>query len=365
MRARRVVHTMTAVIALGFTVIVWSPGAAGAAEAPVDLGDADSYAVLAGSTVTNTGPTEIRGDLGVSPGSAVTGFPPGEVQDGSIHTADGHAEDAKDDLVTAYNDAAGRPTTDNINADLGGQTLVPGVYEGGGLSVTGTLTLDAEGDSDAVFIFKASSTLVTASGSNISLTGDADACNVFWQVTSSATLGTNSDFVGTIMALTSITANTGASVEGRLLARNGAVTLDTNDVEVTGCAAQVPTSTTTTSTSTSTTSTTSTSTTSTSTTSTSTTSTTSTTAAPMTTSTPDGSAPAPGPGTGGPDDTPTPPQGGPGAVPDGPVPGGDSSVELPRTGSTLNAIALAGFVAVAIGAAMLRSSRQRPSPSSP
>lgn len=238
-----------AAVALGLVATV-HPSVAAAAESPIALGDAGSYGILAGSTVTNTGPSVVDGDLGLSPGSAVVGFPPGDVT-GETHVADAEAVDAKADLVTAYDDAASRSTTDTVAADLGGQTLVPGVYAGGALAITGTLTLDAEGDPDAVFVFKAASSLVTASASSVALIGDADACNVFWQVTSSATLGTGSDFAGTILALSSITANTGASIDGRLLARNAAVTLDTNAVTVSACAASVATTTTSTSTTTS------------------------------------------------------------------------------------------------------------------
>jgi hypothetical protein len=204
-----------------------SGGSADAAQAPVGLGKAASFAVLAGSTVTNTGPSVIRGSLGVSPGSAVTGFPPGVVTNGTINKANTAAAQAKAALTTAYNDAAGRSTTGTVSADLGGQTLVPGVYTGGALSLTGTLTLNAQGNPNAVFVFQASSTLITHSGSVVRVIG-GNLCNVFWKVGSSATLGTNSTFVGTVMALTSVTATTGARVSGRLLARNGAVTLDSN-----------------------------------------------------------------------------------------------------------------------------------------
>ncbi|GAC1598906.1 MAG: hypothetical protein NVS3B21_24870 [Acidimicrobiales bacterium] len=228
-------------MALTFAVV----GGAGAAQAPVGLGTAKSFAVLAGTTVTNTGPSSISGDLGVSPGTAVTGFPPGTVSNGTIHAADAFAAQAQADTTTAYNDAAGRSPTATITADLGGQTLVPGVYRGGALSVTGTLTLDAGGDANAVFVFQAGSTLVTASTSRVSVVNGADPCNVFWQVTSSATLGTNSTFTGTVLALTSITANTGASISGRLLARNGATTLDTNTVTQPTCTAGVSTTSTT------------------------------------------------------------------------------------------------------------------------
>ena len=233
------------VIALGLAFAAVGTQSAAAQEAPVGLGTADSFAVLAGTTVTNTGPSTISGDLGVSPGAAVVGFPPGIVSNGTIHAADAVALQAQTDLTTAYNDAAGRSTTATVSADLGGQTLVSGVYTGGALGLTGTLTLDAQGDPNAVFVFQAASTLITATSSTVSLINGADACNVFWQVGSSATLGTNSVFVGTIMALTSVTATTGATVQGRLLARNGAVTLDNNVINAADCASAAPTTTTT------------------------------------------------------------------------------------------------------------------------
>ncbi|MEV7967061.1 ice-binding family protein [Sphaerisporangium sp. NPDC088356] len=213
-----------------------TPHTAGAAQAPVGLGTATSYAVLAGSAVTNTGPTVVTGDLGVNPGSAVTGFPPGTVI-GTIHAADAAAVQAQVDLTTAYNDAAGRTPVTTVPTELGGTTLTPGVYTSaaGTLGITGNLTLDAQGDPNAVFIFQAASTLITASASTVTLIGGAQACNVFWQVGSSATLGTSSSFVGSILALASITVTTGVTVNGRLLARNGAVTLDSDTVTRSDC----------------------------------------------------------------------------------------------------------------------------------
>ena len=204
-------------------------------QGPVPLGTAASFGVLAGSTVTNTGPSVISGNLGLSPGTAVTGFPPGIVT-GTIDIADTAAATAQADLTAAYNNAASRTPSIPVTANLGGQILGPGVYSGGALAITGTLTLDGQGNPNAVFVFQAASTLITSSASVVSLVGGANACNVFWQVGSSATLGTASVFAGTIMALTSITADTGATVTGRLLARNGAVTLDSNIITVVACA---------------------------------------------------------------------------------------------------------------------------------
>jgi uncharacterized repeat protein (TIGR01451 family) len=204
---------------------------ASAATAPVPLGTAADFAVLAGSTITNTGPTTINGDLGLSPGTSVTGFPPGQVN-GTIHAADSVALQAQTDLTTAYNNAAARPVSATIPVELGGTTQTPGVYDSaaGTFGITGTLTLDAQGDPNAVFIFEAASTLITASASNILLINGAQAANVFWVVGSSATLGANSTFQGNILALTSITVTTGTAINGRALARNGAVTLDSSAI---------------------------------------------------------------------------------------------------------------------------------------
>ena len=196
-----------------------------AAQPPVGLGTADSYAVLAGQTVTNTGPSTINGDLGVTPGAAITGFPPGTVN-GTIHAADAVALQAQSDLTTAYNDAAGRTPPAAVPADLGGLTLTGGVYKSASaLQLTGALTLDAQGDPNTVFIFQAASTLITASASHVNLINGAQPCNVFWQVGSSATLGTSSVFVGNILALTSVSMNNAVTVQGRALARNGSVTM--------------------------------------------------------------------------------------------------------------------------------------------
>ncbi|MGI9119049.1 MAG: ice-binding family protein, partial [Acidimicrobiales bacterium] len=184
-------------------------GQAGAATAP-GLGTAGSFAVLAGSTVTNTGSSLISGDLGVSPGTAVTGFPPGQVINGTIHANDAVAIRAQADALLAYNALAAEPCTQDLTGqDLGGLTLTAGVYcFSSSAQLTGTLTLDAQGDPNAVFIFKIGSTLITAPGSTVNLINGADPCNVFFQVGSSATLGTTTTFVGTIVALQSITAQT-------------------------------------------------------------------------------------------------------------------------------------------------------------
>ncbi len=221
----------------------WGISAAGAgsplladpcAQLPVVLGAAATYGVLAGSTVTNTGATAVTGDLGVSPGTAVTGFPPGTVS-GGTHAGDNAAATAIGDLTTAYNDAAGRtlcPVT--VAGNLGGQTLAPGLYKStSSLAISaGDLTLDAGGDATAVWIFQMASTLTTTSGRQVILAGGAQAANIFWQVGTSATLGTTSVFAGTIMADQAITLDTGATLNGRALARIAAVALDGNAITV-------------------------------------------------------------------------------------------------------------------------------------
>ena len=202
-------------------------------QAPLSLGAAAPFAVLAGSTVTNTALlTTINGDLGVSPGTAVTGFPPGVVN-GTMHAGDTVAAQAKLALTTAYNDAAGRsvaPAT--VSGDLGGMTLYPGLYKSGGsLEISsGNLILDAQGNADAVFIFQMGSTLTTSSGLGVILSGNASPANIYWQVGTSATIGTGTSFKGNILADQSITMTTGATLDGRVLTRIGAVTLDGNTI---------------------------------------------------------------------------------------------------------------------------------------
>lgn len=213
-----------------------------AGQPTVNLGSTSSFAVLAGSAITNTGATIINGDaggdVGMSPGgiAAFTGQASATIS-GAVHIADPIAVTAKNDLTTAYNDAAGRSNVTRISTELGGTTLTPGTYDSasGTFEITGTLTLDAQGDTEGVFIFKTASTLKTATGSNINLINGARYCRTFWQVGSSATLGVNSHFVGHIFALTSITANNGATVQGQLLARNGAVTLENNTITNGAC----------------------------------------------------------------------------------------------------------------------------------
>jgi hypothetical protein len=243
-RTRRIAGLVLLASAL---VLAQPATSAFAVPASVGLGTAGTFSVLAASTVTNTGPTVVSadagvgGNLGVSPQTAITGFPPGVVTPpGTIHSADAVAAQAQADLTIGYNDAAGRACDTNLTGqDLGGLTLTSGVYcFDSSAFLTGTLTLDAQGNPDAVFIFQIGSTLITSVGSAVVLTNGGQGCHVFWQVGSSATLGTGSAFTGNILALASITATTNAAVEGRLLARTGAVTLDKNAIHTAVCAPQ-------------------------------------------------------------------------------------------------------------------------------
>jgi hypothetical protein len=214
----------------------------------VQLGTAASYSVLAGSTVTNTGNSVLNSSAGLWPGTSITGFPPGLVTaPGTIDATSAAAQQAQSDLTAAYNDAAGRSIDATTAADLTNLVLLGGVYAApskGALSLSGPLVLDGAGNPNSVWIFQTDSTLTTASASSVTLINAAQACNVFWQVGSSATLGTNSVFVGNVLALTSITVTTGATVQGRALARNGAVTLDTNTFTQPLCDLSAPTTTT-------------------------------------------------------------------------------------------------------------------------
>jgi len=201
------------------------------------LGTAASFAVLGGSTVTNTGPTVLTGNLGVWPGTAITGFPPGIVINGTIYMGTAEAMQAQSDVTTAYNSLAGESFDGDLTGqDLGGMTLFAGVYNfDTSAFLTGTLTLDAQGDPNARFVFQMGSSLITASNSVVNVINSGVDCNVYWQVGSSATIGTFTAFAGHILALTSISLNTGATiVEGSALARNGAVTMDSN--VITTCA---------------------------------------------------------------------------------------------------------------------------------
>ncbi|MEP7125132.1 MAG: ice-binding family protein [Byssovorax sp.] len=206
------------------------------AAAP-SLGTAQSFAVLASSTLTNIGATTVVGDIGVSPGTAIIGFPPGTVT-GTVHAGDAVAAQARLDATTAYNVLAGDACDlDLTGQNLGGLTLTAGVYcFSTAAQLTGTLTLDAQGNPNAVFVFQVGSTLTTAAASQVTFINGGQPCNVFWQVGTSATIGAGTAFAGDILALTSVTLSTGANVVGRALARNGAVTMDTNQIVAASCA---------------------------------------------------------------------------------------------------------------------------------
>jgi len=198
------------------------------AQIAIDLGSAGNFAVLAGSAITFTGATTITGDIGTHPTTTITGVTPTFLS-GSDHGGDSFTQTAKIDLLIAYNAAAGSTPTTTFGAihDLGGQTLTPGVYnDPSSFGITGTLTLNANGNVNAVWIFQAGSTLITQSGSQVLLIGGAQAANVFWQVGTSATFLTSSVFVGNVLADTSITVGLGSVIDGRVLAINGAVTFD-------------------------------------------------------------------------------------------------------------------------------------------
>jgi len=231
--------TMRNLSVIGIAIMCCAADPVSAQVAP-PLGQAGSFAVLAGSAVSNTGATAVTGDVGVSPGSAITGFPPGVITGGALHFNDGAAQGAQADLTTAYNMLAGEAcNTDMTGTDLGGLTLTSAVYcFASSAQLTGTLTLDAQMDPNAIFVFQVGSTLTTASASSVVVINGGSNCNVFWQVGSSETLGTGTAFVGNSFALTSITLTTGARSNGALLARNGGVTLDTSQVAV--CAPTTP-----------------------------------------------------------------------------------------------------------------------------
>ena len=234
-RHRRAVAWITplAVLALGAGVVLPTISS-GAAQAAVGLGGASTFAVLAGAGITNTGATTINGDVGSLPTPSETGFGT-VILNGANNHGNAVTAQAKTDLTTGYNTAAGATPFATHAVELGGSTLTPGVYRSGTFGITGTLTLDTQGDPSAVFIFQAGSTFITASNSNVVVLGGSTACNVFWQVGSSATLGTNSHLIGSVLALSAITADTGATVVGRLLARNAAVTLDNNTITTPVC----------------------------------------------------------------------------------------------------------------------------------
>jgi hypothetical protein len=222
---------------LGFAAI---PIAANASA--INLATAQPFVVLSGAGVTNTGPSVLNGGLGVSPGTSISGFGPPAVVNGATHDNDAVAAQAQADLTTAYNVAAGQPVpagNDLTGTNLGGRTLSPGAYGfSSSAELTGQLTLDAHGDPNAQFVFVIGEALTTASASSVILTNGASPCNVYWKIGSSATLGTTTAFEGNIMALTSISLNNGATVLGRVLARNGAVTLINDVLTLPQCATE-------------------------------------------------------------------------------------------------------------------------------
>ncbi len=239
MRSVRIVSiALCTTVALGCTSTGEPSGPVHSAVSAPSLGMAASFRVLGGSTVTNTGATTVSGDLGVHPGLAITGFPPGIVIGGATHAGDATALQAQSDVTAAYDVLAGHPcAADLTGRDLGGLTLTQGVYcFSTSAQLTGTLTLDAEGDPGAVFVFQIGSTLTTASSASVVFINGGQDCRTFWQVGSSATLGTDTVFTGSILALTSIALQTRSSLAGRALARNGAVTMDTSQVFGGACA---------------------------------------------------------------------------------------------------------------------------------
>ena len=214
-------------------LLLWAVNAY-ATTVNVGLGAANLFAVLGGTTITNTGPSFINGNLGLWSGTSVTGFPPGTVT-GAIDAANAIAKQAQMDLTSAYNVAAAQPCGGVLTGqNLGGQTLTAGVYcFASSAQLNGNLILDAQGNTNAVFIFEIGGTLTTLSASNITIINGGTGNNVFWQVGSSATLGTRSQFAGNILALSNITLGAGADIScGRVLALNGAVTMDTNNVSI-------------------------------------------------------------------------------------------------------------------------------------
>lgn len=222
------------VYALALVLIAATTGDRVAAQVIV-LGAAESFVVLGGSTVTNVGTTHLVGDLGVSPGTAITGFGGAStVTGGSIHADDALAMQAHDDTATAYTQLAGLSSVQDLTGqDLGGLTLTPGVRNfSSSAGLTGTLILDGLGQLNPLFVFQIGSTLTTATSASISLINGANASNVWFQVGSSTTLATGTFFQGSIIALTSNTLATSVTMDGRILAINGAVTLDTASIEV-------------------------------------------------------------------------------------------------------------------------------------
>jgi hypothetical protein len=246
--ARRLTTTFIALATTTGTMLLAITPAGAAIVPTVPLATAAAYSVVGASTVTNTGASVINGSVGLYAGTSITGFPPGiVVPPGTIHTTDAAAQQAQSDITAAYTNAQGRSISATTGANLANGHLGAGVYAGpshGALQLTGPLVLDGAGNRNSVFIFQTDSTLTTASSSTVTLINGAQECNVFWQVGSSATLGTGSVFRGNILALASVTVNTGVTVHGRAFASTGAVTLDTDLFTRPTCALSAPTTTT-------------------------------------------------------------------------------------------------------------------------
>ena len=243
-RPQKPTHARTATlvrgaVVAGATAALIVAGASLSSAEPLDvpLGTAESFVVLAGEGVTATGANTLNGDIGTFPNPSISGAGTITVN-GTNHGGDGVTQDAKADLVNAYLNAEGQGPTTPITGDLAGLTLTSGVYNNASqVLLTGALTLNAEGDENAVFVFQAGSDLIVGSGAAVVLTNGAQACNVYWQVGSSATLGSSSSFNGTVLALTSITFDPGVTLRGRALARNGHVVLNNTTILDAGCAA--------------------------------------------------------------------------------------------------------------------------------
>jgi len=246
MKKMNKVRLISAIGVLPLLTIFLFPPTSSAVTPTIRPGSTTTFGVLAATTITNTGPTVISGtaggDVGLFPGSSFTGSTT-VTMSGVQHIADAVANTAQTDLVTAFNDISAPTPVVLATPELASKTVTPGTYSasGGTFANSGSLVLDAQGDPNAVFIFQAASTLITSAGSTMSLLNGAQACNVYWKVGSSATLGTNSTFIGKIMALTSITANSGASIQGQLLARTGAVNLNANTITNSSCVTPTPT----------------------------------------------------------------------------------------------------------------------------
>lgn len=237
----RLKRGLAVLLAAAFALVL---GPAAVQAAPVNLGTASPFVILGGATVTNEGPSVLNGDLGVSPGAALVGFGLPAVVNGATHANDAVAAQAQLDLGVAYDVAAGQPVApadDLSGTDLGNRTLSPGAYRYNAAALlTGPLTLDAQGDPNAQFVFLIGSALTTESGSSVNLINGASPCNVYWKVGTSADLGTTTKFVGSLMALESISLKDAATVEGRMLARNGQVSLINNVLSAPFCPVVAP-----------------------------------------------------------------------------------------------------------------------------